>query len=53
MTMGRMQCSACGHIYDPKKGNAEIAQGTEFEDVKDARADPVYGAQKSGFVRVI
>lgn len=50
--MATMQCRICGHIYDPKKGDAGIARGTEFEDVPDVWTCPVCGAQKSGFVRV-
>jgi rubredoxin len=47
-----MKCSICGHIYDPKKGDAGIPAGTAFENVSDEWTCPVCGAAKSKFKTV-
>jgi len=44
-------CTACGHIYDPAKGDPDsgIAPGTKFEDIPDSWACPICGAEKADF----
>lgn len=49
--MDRYQCTICGYIYDPVKGDPEhnIALGTSFEELPDKWTCPVCGAPKSEF----
>ncbi len=51
MTMDMYQCSICGHVYDPKKGEPAdtIAPGTTFEDLPEDWRCPVCLAEKSKF----
>jgi flavin reductase (DIM6/NTAB) family NADH-FMN oxidoreductase RutF/rubredoxin len=50
---GMYECTACGHIYDPAKGDPEsgIAPGTPFEALPDNWVCPVCGAEKADFIR--
>jgi rubredoxin len=49
--MGKYQCTICGYIYDPEKGDAErgIPPGTSFEDLPDDWTCPDCGAEKEMF----
>ena len=50
----RYQCSVCGYIYDPEKGDPDggIAPGTAFEDLPETWTCPVCGANKSQFEKL-
>lgn len=52
--MPKYQCSVCGYIYDPKKGDLEgsIKPGTPFEEIPDDWVCPTCGADKSLFERI-
>lgn len=49
--MKKYQCSICGYIYDPAKGDADhgIPPGTAFEKLPDDWTCPDCGADKSMF----
>lgn len=49
--MDKYQCSVCGYIYDPEKGDPDggIKPGTRFEDIPDDWTCPVCGASKDQF----
>jgi rubredoxin len=51
MTARKYQCSICGYIYDPQKGDPDsgIAPGTPFSDLPEGWVCPVCGAAKSDF----
>jgi len=51
MMAKRYQCSICGYIYDPAKGDPDsgIAPGTPFSDLPDSWICPMCGAMKSDF----
>ena len=48
---GKYNCSICGYVYDPAKGDPEggIAPGTAFEDIPDSWVCPICGATKDSF----
>ena len=50
-TMQKYECSVCGYIYDPEKGDPEgnIPAGTPFEKLPEDWSCPVCGASKSDF----
>jgi Rubredoxin len=50
-SMKSYQCSICGHIYNPEKGEPEqgIAAGTDFSDLPSDWTCPVCGASKDKF----
>lgn len=52
--LDRYECSACGYIYEPAKGDSKsrIAGGTSFEDLPSNWHCPVCGAVKSKFSNV-
>ena len=52
--MAKYQCSVCGYIYDPEKGDPEsgTAPGTPFEKLPDDWVCPVCGASKSEFSKM-
>lgn len=52
--MDKYECSICGYIYDPEKGDPDsgILPGTRFEDIPDTWVCPVCGATKSDFVLI-
>lgn len=52
--MDKYQCSICGYVYDPEKGDPEngIAPGTRFEDLPDDWHCPVCGAEKFQFEKI-
>ena len=49
--MKKYECTVCGYIYDPKKGDAEggIAPGTAFEDIPNDWVCPLCGVGKEDF----
>ncbi|MGC9337440.1 MAG: rubredoxin [Candidatus Cloacimonadia bacterium] len=49
--MKKYECTVCGHIYDPEKGDPEngIELGTAFEDLPDDWVCPECGATKDMF----
>jgi len=51
----KYQCSICGYIYYPEKGDqgSGIAPGTPFEDLPDDWTCPNCGALKSDFVEMV
>jgi flavin reductase (DIM6/NTAB) family NADH-FMN oxidoreductase RutF/rubredoxin len=52
--MDKYECTVCGYIYDPEKGDPDggIAPGTPFEKLPDGWVCPVCGAAKSEFKKV-
>jgi rubredoxin/flavin reductase (DIM6/NTAB) family NADH-FMN oxidoreductase RutF len=52
--MDKYQCSVCGYIYDPEKGDPDggIKPGTRFEDIPDDWTCPVCGASKDQFKKL-
>jgi rubredoxin len=52
--MEKWECTACGYIYDPQKGDPEhgIAPGTKFEDIPDTWVCPQCGVDKSMFQKL-
>jgi rubredoxin len=52
--MEKWQCSVCGYIYDPEKGDPDngVAQGTAFKMVPDDWVCPVCGASKDQFEKL-
>ncbi|MEA1993369.1 MAG: flavin reductase [Euryarchaeota archaeon] len=49
--MDKYECTACGYIYDPEKGDPDggIEPGTAFEDIPDDWVCPVCGVGKDMF----
>jgi flavin reductase (DIM6/NTAB) family NADH-FMN oxidoreductase RutF/rubredoxin len=49
--MAKYECSVCGYIYDPEKGDPEsgVNPGTPFEDLPDDWVCPICGAGKDEF----
>jgi flavin reductase (DIM6/NTAB) family NADH-FMN oxidoreductase RutF/rubredoxin len=52
--MPKYECTVCGYIYDPEKGDPDsgIAPGTPFEKLPDDWVCPVCGASKSEFEKM-
>ncbi len=52
--MDKYQCSVCGYIYDPEKGDPDggVKPGTRFEDIPDDWTCPVCGASKDQFNKI-
>ena len=52
--MAKYECTVCGYIYDPEKGDPDggIAPGTPFEKLPDGWVCPVCGAAKSEFKKM-
>jgi flavin reductase (DIM6/NTAB) family NADH-FMN oxidoreductase RutF/rubredoxin len=52
--MAKYECTVCGYIYDPEKGDpdAKIPPGTPFEKLPDDWVCPVCGAAKSEFKKI-
>jgi flavin reductase (DIM6/NTAB) family NADH-FMN oxidoreductase RutF/rubredoxin len=52
--MPKYECTVCGYIYDPEKGDPDggIAQGTAFESLPDDWVCPVCGAGKTEFKKL-
>ncbi|TRO48784.1 rubredoxin [Candidatus Bathyarchaeota archaeon] len=51
--MDKWECTVCGYIYDPEKGDPEsnIPSGTPFEKLPENWTCPVCGAPKSQFAK--
>lgn len=49
--MDKYQCTICGYVYDPEKGDPDhsVAAGTDWSAVPDSWTCPVCGAPKSEF----
>jgi rubredoxin len=49
--MDKYECTICGYVYDPEKGDSEggIPAGTKFEDLPNDWVCPVCGAAKDQF----
>jgi len=52
--MDKYECTICGYIYDPEKGDPEypVEPGTAFEDLPDDWVCPDCGAGKEDFEKV-
>jgi rubredoxin len=52
--MEKWECTACGFIYDPEKGDPEngIEPGTLFEDLPDNWVCPQCGVGKEYFQKM-
>ncbi|MCR4404768.1 MAG: rubredoxin [Candidatus Acetothermia bacterium] len=52
--MEKWQCTVCGYIYDPEKGDPDggIDEGTPFEDLPADWVCPVCGAGKDMFEKL-
>jgi rubredoxin len=52
--MDKWECTACGYIYDPAKGDPDggIAPGTAFEDIPDTWVCPQCGVDKTFFQKL-
>ena len=52
--MDKWECTACGYIYDPAKGDADngVAPGTPFEELPDDWVCPDCGATKDLFEKL-
>ncbi len=49
---GKYQCTVCGYIYDPAKGDPSggVEPGTSFESLPDDWVCPSCGAAKDQFI---
>jgi len=52
--MDKYECTICGYIYDPKKGDPDsgVKPGTAFSDLPDDWVCPECGADKDAFERI-
>ncbi len=52
--MDKYECTFCGYIYDPAKGDPDggISPGTAFEDIPDDWVCPVCGVGKEDFRKI-
>ena len=52
--LAKYQCTVCGYIYDPEKGDPDggVAPGTPFEQLPDDWVCPVCGAEKDRFEKM-
>jgi len=52
--MTKWECTVCGYIYDPEKGDgiSGIDPGTPFEDLPEDWVCPACGASKESFEKV-
>lgn len=53
--MDKWECSLCGYIYDPEKGDPEnnVKLGTPFEELPENWVCPVCGAPKDVFEKLV
>ncbi len=49
--MDKWQCTVCGYIYDPEKGDEDngVPPGTSFEEIDADWICPVCGLDKEAF----
>jgi len=49
--MEKWECTVCGYIYDPAKGDPDngVAPGTRFEDIPNSWVCPECGVTKDNF----
>lgn len=52
--MEKWECTACGYIYDPERGDPEngIEPGTSFDDLPDDWVCPQCGVSKEFFQKM-
>ncbi len=52
--MDKWECTACGYVYDPRKGDPEhgVPPGTAFENLPADWVCPECGAEKSLFEKI-
>jgi rubredoxin len=52
--MDKYECTICGYIYDPAKGDptSGVKPGTAFADLPDDWVCPECGADKDAFEKV-
>lgn len=52
--MEKWECTACGYIYDPEKGDPEngVSPGTDFENLPEDWICPQCGVGKEFFQKV-
>ncbi len=52
--MDKYECTVCGYIYDPEKGDPDsgIAPWTPFEKLPDTWNCPVCGSSKDKFEKI-
>jgi rubredoxin len=52
--MEKWECTVCGYIYDPAKGDPDhdVAPGTKFQDIPDSWVCPECGVSKENFRKV-
>ena len=52
--MNKWECTSCGYVYDPAKGDPDsgIAPGTPFEELPEDWVCPDCGAEKDMFVEI-
>jgi rubredoxin len=52
--MEKWECTACGYIYDPEKGDPDngVAPGTSFESLPEDWVCPQCGVSKDFFQKV-
>ena len=52
--MDKYECTVCGYIYDPEKGDPDngIDSGTPFEELPESWVCPICGAAKDMFEKV-
>ncbi len=52
--MGKYECTVCGYIYDPEKGDpdGDINPGISFDDLPDSWVCPECGVGKDMFEAV-
>ena len=53
--MDRYECTVCGYIYDPEKGDPDndVDPGTSFGNLPDSWVCPICGVAKDMFEKVI
>jgi rubredoxin len=53
LRMDKWECTVCGYIYDPEKGDPEhgVKPGTPFEQLPEDWVCPVCGVPKNQFVK--
>jgi rubredoxin len=52
--MDKWECTACGYVYDPQKGDPDhgVPPGTPFDKLPDGWVCPECGAEKSLFEKI-